>query len=47
MTYKTGSLSELIAWITTTLLTGNLLIYHLYVTKDEKSDKLYTDIIDE
>jgi hypothetical protein len=47
MTYNSGSYSEVVAWSVSTIFTANLLVYHLYVTKNEKIDKLKSDIIDE
>lgn len=47
MTYKTGTYSEFVAWFTSTLFTGNVLVYHLYVTRNEKPDRFDSDIIDE
>ena len=47
MTYNSGSYSEVVALSVSTIFTANLLVYHLYVTKNEKIDKLKSDIIDE
>lgn len=47
MTYNSGSYSEVVAWSVSTIFTANLLVYHLYATKNEKNDRLKSDIIDE
>lgn len=46
-TYNSGTWSETLAWSVSTIFTLNILLYHLWVTKGEKSKKIHSDIIDE
>ena len=41
-----GTFSEVLAWSVSTTFTANILLYHLWVTKDEKKE-IESDIIDE
>lgn len=46
-TYNSGTISEVLAWSVSTIFTANILLYHLWVTKDEKKEKIESSIIDE
>jgi hypothetical protein len=35
--YLNGQLSELVAWLTTSIFLSNLITYHLFVTRNEKN----------
>lgn len=46
-TCNSGTFSEVLAWSASTIFTANILVYHLWVTKDEKKEKIESGIIDE